>query len=80
LVEAPLPVLISLSAAKAGQQNLVESLSIAFGDDIHFGLVKVNGLVKPEANNMNPRNIAEKIVEFYEQPKGAWKLKTEIND
>ncbi|KAI7377563.1 hypothetical protein KC336_g19528, partial [Hortaea werneckii] len=65
LVEKPLPALLSLSAVKASQQNMIMSLHEAFGKDIHFGLIKVMGVVKPDAKGTNPTNIARKTLELY---------------
>lgn len=72
LPEDPIPAFLSLSAVKASQQNITRSLRAAFGEDIHIGVIKVSGLVREGAKNLNPRSIAEGIVEFYEQPKEKW--------
>lgn len=76
--ESPLPVLMSLSLAKAGQWNMMMSLDQAFGKDVHFGLVRVCGAVAPENQNLNPTNIAKKAVELWEQDRAAWKFETFI--
>jgi hypothetical protein len=78
LPETPVPVLVSLSMSKAGQQNLVLNLHEAFGKDIHFGLVKVCGSVGPENAQLNPTNIANRAVALYEQDRGAWEVMTSI--
>ena len=67
LAESPLPVLLSLSAVKASQQNMVMSFHEAFGKDIHFGLIKVMGVVKPDAKGTNPTKIAQKTLELHRQ-------------
>lgn len=59
-----MPILLSLSMAKAAQQNLVTCLHEAFGEKIHFGVVKVCGLVSEEAVVLNPTEIARRGVEF----------------
>jgi hypothetical protein len=80
LPETPLPFLVSLSMSKAGQQNLLLNLHEAFGQDIHFGLVKACGIVAPENPQLNPPNIANRAVALYEQKKGEWEVMTSIRD
>ena len=80
LPETPLPFVVSLSMSKASQQNFVLNLHEAFGKDIHFGLVKVCGVVAPENAQLNPINIANKAVALYEQDKGAWETMTFIKE
>ena len=75
-----MPIVVSLSMSKAGQQTLVLTLHEAFGKDIHFGLVKACGLVGPEMPQLNPTNIANRAVALYEQEKGKWEVMTSIVD
>lgn len=72
LPEQPIPQLLSLSAVKASQQNVVHSLRAAFGEEVHVGVIKVSGLVSMEAKNLNPAKIAEGIVGFYERGRDEW--------
>lgn len=72
LPEEPIPALLSLSAVKASQQNICHSLRMAFGQDIHIGVIKISGQVSPDAKKLNPQRIAEEIVGFYEQSREQW--------
>ncbi|KAF2715050.1 short-chain dehydrogenase/reductase-like protein SDR [Pleomassaria siparia CBS 279.74] len=66
----PVPQLLSLSLVKAAQRNMVTSLSRAYGErGVHFGLITVQGIVSPEAKVVNPKNIAEKAWNFFEEGK-----------
>ncbi len=65
---------------KASQQNVMLALDGAFGKEIHFGVVRVHGVVGPEYPNRNPTNIAEKAHDLYEQKKGEWKFKVDITE
>ncbi|KAI6913928.1 hypothetical protein KC318_g1987 [Hortaea werneckii] len=80
LAEKPLPALLSLSAVKASQQNIVMSFHDAFGRDIHFGVIKVMGVVKPDAKGTNPTNIAQKTLELYKQDRAEWELLVYVHD
>jgi len=80
LPETPMPFLVSLSMSKGSQQNFVLNLHEAFGKDIHFGLVKVCGVVAPENAQLNPINIANKAVTLYEQDKNGWETMTFIKE
>ncbi|KAF2738520.1 NAD(P)-binding protein [Polyplosphaeria fusca] len=66
---APIPQLLSLSIAKASQQNLVKSLAAAF-QEVHFGLVHVEGTVTPEEKDRNPVNISEVTYALWEKGSG----------
>ena len=66
--------------SKAYQQNLIYNLNVAFGKDIHFGVVKACGIVSADAPNLNPNNIANHAVKLYEQSKGAWEVSTSIRE
>ncbi|GIZ41725.1 hypothetical protein CKM354_000502100 [Cercospora kikuchii] len=72
LPEEPEPYLLSLSAVKACQQNVVHSLRKAFGEQVHIGVIKVCGVVSPEEPTRNPENIAKEIVVFYELDRKDW--------
>jgi hypothetical protein len=74
LVEKPLPFLLSLSSVKGAQQTMVQTFHEAFGTDIHFGLIKVLGVVSPDAPSCNPDNIGQIIVGLAEQEKSKWEL------
>ncbi|GAB1735780.1 hypothetical protein NU219Hw_g5125t1 [Hortaea werneckii] len=80
LAEKPLPALMSLSAVKASQQNMVMSFHEAFGKDIHFGLIKVMGVVNPDAKETNPTKIAQKTLELYRQGRAEWELLAYVKD
>lgn len=80
LSDKPLPALLSLSAVKSSQENMVKSFHDAFGEEIHFGLVKVMGVVKPDAKGTNPSKIAEKTVELFMQEKAKWELMIYVHD
>ncbi|KAL6708127.1 hypothetical protein ACN47E_003311 [Coniothyrium glycines] len=68
----PVPQLLSLSLVKASQKNMVESFQREFSaSGVHIGLIFVEGAVAPANSNLNPRNIAEKTVEFWERGTGA---------
>ena len=73
-------VFLSLSMSKASQQNMMISLNEAFGNDIHFGVIKACGQVSQENAQLNPTNIADRAVALYEQKKGSWELMTSITE
>ncbi|KAJ4303165.1 hypothetical protein N0V90_002058 [Kalmusia sp. IMI 367209] len=68
----PAPPFLSLSLTKASQRNMVQNFSRAFlaKDGVHVGLISVEGIVAPEKENLNPKNIAEKAYGFYEAAEG----------
>ena len=73
----PVPQLLSLSLVKASQRNMVQSFNRALSDSgVQIGLITVEGVVAPENKVLNPKTIAERIVEFWE--KGA-KDELEVN-
>lgn len=80
LTDKPLSILLSLRTVKASQHNMVTSFNERFGKDIHFGLIKVNRPMSPEAKNLNSANIAASIVQLYEQEKGGWELMIRIDE
>jgi hypothetical protein len=50
---------------------MVESLSRAYSDKgVHVELIHVEGLVAPEAKNLNPQSIAEVAWGFFERGEG----------
>jgi len=66
----PVPQFLSLSLVKAAQRNMVTSFSRAYGDSgVHFGLIAVQGVVTPENKVLNPKTIAEKTWEFFDESK-----------
>lgn len=75
-----MPIVVSLSMSKAGQQNLILNLHEAFGKEIRFGLVKACGLVGPENPELNPTNIANRAVALYEQNGEEREIMTSIVD
>ena len=76
----PVPDLVSLSMVKSAQRALVLSLAAKFGSDVHIALLKVGGVVSPEAKNLSPENIANKCWELYKQPKNDWKAEMDIHE
>ena len=66
-----MPILLSLSMSKASQQNMMMSFNAAFGEDIHFGIIKVCGVVAPGSLHLNSTNIAKKAVALHEQRRGS---------
>ncbi|EME41083.1 hypothetical protein DOTSEDRAFT_27664 [Dothistroma septosporum NZE10] len=72
LPEQPLPFVLSSSAVKASQQNVLQSLRAAFGQEIHIGLVKVGDMMSLEEKNLNPARIAEETIGFYDRPVVRW--------
>ena len=61
---------------------MIMSLNAAFGEEIHLGIIKVNGgPVSPDEPNLNPDNIARKTLQLYKQEKidGKWSLTIDIN-
>jgi hypothetical protein len=58
----PVPQLLSLSVIKSAQRTMVYKDS-----GVKIGLVSVEGVVAPENKVLNPGNIAEKAVEFWEK-------------
>ncbi|GME30835.1 Short-chain alcohol protein [Neofusicoccum parvum] len=64
----PYPPLFSLSAVKAAQYNLVCTLHKVFkSSGVHCAMILVGGFVSAEAQQCNPKNIAEKAWDLYEQ-------------
>ncbi|KAF9631694.1 putative short-chain alcohol protein [Lasiodiplodia theobromae] len=64
----PYPPLFSLSAVKAAQYNLVCTLHKMFRKSgVHCAMILVGGFVSLEAERTNPKNIAERAWELYEQ-------------
>jgi hypothetical protein len=64
----PVPQLLSLSVIKSAQRTMVEAFHREYKDSgVKIGLVSVEGVVAPENKILNPGNIAEKAVEFWEK-------------
>ncbi|KAB2575924.1 hypothetical protein DBV05_g5380 [Lasiodiplodia theobromae] len=64
----PYPPLFSLSAVKAAQYNLVCTFHKMFRKSgVHCAMILVGGFVSLEAERTNPKNIAERAWELYEQ-------------
>ncbi|KAK5011280.1 hypothetical protein LTR28_004232 [Elasticomyces elasticus] len=81
LYKTPMPSLFSLSVVKAAQRSLVRCLSQVYEKDgVHFGLVSVEGAVSESSPNCNPKNIADKTWDLYNQERGDWTLEVEIPD
>ncbi|KAK4221415.1 hypothetical protein QBC38DRAFT_130263 [Podospora fimiseda] len=67
LPQNPIPELFALSLVKAAQRNLVQSLNLTYAPKgVHIGVINVSGVVSPEEENRNPKNIAEKAWEWFE--------------
>ncbi|KAL5421259.1 hypothetical protein PMIN04_005736 [Paraphaeosphaeria minitans] len=78
LPRVPIPQLLSLSLAKAGQRNMMHAFNLAFGESgVHAGLINVGGVVAPESKNLNPKNIAKRAFAFFEAGEG---LDVDINE
>jgi short-subunit dehydrogenase len=68
LHRSPVPAMFSLSACKAAQYNLIESLHKEYSPNgIHSALVVVGGSVSDESPHCSPAIIAEKFWELYIQ-------------
>ncbi|KAF2854412.1 hypothetical protein T440DRAFT_496514 [Plenodomus tracheiphilus IPT5] len=68
----PVPELLSLSAVKASQKNMVENFARAWeGSGVRVGLVHVEGAVAPENKVLNPKTIAERTVAFWKEGEGV---------
>ncbi|KAK4990303.1 hypothetical protein LTR50_002628 [Elasticomyces elasticus] len=81
LYKTPMPSLFSLSVVKAAQRSLVRCLSQVYEKDgVHFGLVSVEGAVSESSPNCNPKNIADKTWNLYNQERGDWTLEVELPD
>lgn len=67
----PIPQLFALSAAKAAQRNLAQSLSLTYGGQgVHVGVVNVMGPVSPGDEVRNPTEIARRTWEWLEGARG----------
>ena len=65
---------------KSAQRALVLSMNAKLGQDVHIALLSVGGIVKPDAPNLSPDNIAEKAYGLYMQRKGSWEREVEIHE
>ncbi|KAK3988823.1 hypothetical protein QBC44DRAFT_97113 [Cladorrhinum sp. PSN332] len=67
LPQHPIPELFALSLVKAAQRNLVQSLNLTYTPEgVHIGVINVAGVVSPEEEVRNPKNIADKTWEWFE--------------
>lgn len=71
LHDYPIPILFSLSVAKAAQRTLVLTMQRVFMD-VHVALLYIGGAVSPEEEVRNPANIAEQLWKLYSQEKSDW--------
>jgi hypothetical protein len=70
-----------LSLVKAAQRNLLQSLADIFGPQgVHVGMVRVMGVVGPEAKGVNPANIAEVAFELLTEEKGKNTFEVEVEE
>jgi hypothetical protein len=51
-----------------------------FGEEVHIGLINVDGAVGPQFKYRNPTFIAEKAWEMYEQEKASWEPEITISE
>jgi hypothetical protein len=73
LHDDPIPILFSLSIAKAAQRTLVLTLQRMY-QEIHVALLLIGGGVSFEEEVRNPANIAEQLWKLYAQEKKEWAL------
>ena len=74
LIHQPFAPVFSLSMAKTAQASLANLLTEENKNVVHVALVTVSGQVSPEEEVNNPKNIAKKFWELYEQKKGSWEF------
>jgi hypothetical protein len=77
LHDEPIPILFSLSIAKAAQRTLVLSQQQLY-PDIHVALLLIGGAVSFEEEVRNPPNIAEELWKLYEQEKKDWAVEVTL--
>lgn len=76
----PIPAVFSLSACKAAQYSLVQSLYKEYSaQGIHAALVVVSGVVSEESRYCSPTMVADKFWELYGQTR-HWELSLELVD
>ena len=74
IAHRPLAPAFSLSMAKAAQANFARLLAEENKGIVHVALVTIGGPVSPKEEINNPKNIAGKFWELYQQEKGQWEL------
>jgi len=75
----PAAPIFALSLTKAAQHNMVRSLAeFAEKDGIHAALLSPCGVVSPEHETRNPKNIASKAWELYQEDRGHWTIDSRI--
>jgi hypothetical protein len=69
-----------LSLVKAAQRNLCQSLAEIYAPQgVHVGMVRVMGVVGPDAKGTNPKHIAEVAYELFEEDKEKKTFEVEVN-
>lgn len=71
LHDDPIPILFSLSIAKAAQRTLALTLQRQY-PEIHVALLLISGSVSFEEEVRNPANVAEELWKLYAQEKKEW--------
>ena len=71
IIYQPFAPVFSLSMAKAAQANLVKLLIEQTKDEVHVALVTIGGPVSEQEPVNNPKHIATKFWELWEQKKGS---------
>ncbi|UNI20145.1 hypothetical protein JDV02_006264 [Purpureocillium takamizusanense] len=70
LPHRPDPEAFVLSMTKAAQRNMAQSMEHKFGPrGVHVGLVTVCGVVDPQKKRLNPRFIADRAWDLFNQPR-----------
>jgi hypothetical protein len=77
LHDDPVPILFSLSIAKAAQRTLVLSLQRLY-PDIHVALLLIGGGVSFEEKERNPANIANELWKLYVQQQKEWAVEVTL--
>ncbi|PHH89240.1 hypothetical protein CDD83_6431 [Cordyceps sp. RAO-2017] len=69
----------ALSVVKAAQRNMAESMAKVYGPQgVHVGLIVVGGVVDPSNRTLNPKHIAERTWDLFNQPWDARTFEVEI--
>jgi hypothetical protein len=75
----PVPQIFTLSLVKAAQRNFCQSVAEVYGPQgVHVGMVRVMGLVNPDAKTMSPKNIATHAWELFDEPKEKQTFEVEV--
>ena len=64
---------------KSAQRALVLSIHAKYGQDVHVALLSIGGIVSPDAENLNPKNIADRAWSLYSQKKDDWQREEEVH-